>query len=199
MKLLTQVEANSYLAPLDLKIGEWNEISNRNGFDIDHWINYKAPVLGRDLLNFCYNVVWWLPNSDWKLLQIDNSTYLDPSQKLILSRLFCGDGSDAFGEPGSYFIDLTQRKFAADSDRIILAHFVNLFLLFEGHCYIVASSGAPRQRLGIQDGFVYFIGADESLFGASALLEEYEKNSRILPDWVARMNLLPDSKAAETI
>lgn len=189
MKLLTNAEANSYLAPLGMKIGNWNEVSNRSVEQIDQWTNYKAPLASRELLNFCYRVASWLPRSDWKLIQIDNSTYLDPAQKLVLSTLLSAKNHDSFGEPGSYLLEFEKDDLDANSLEIILAHVIYFIIVFEAHCYIVASRGNQQQRLGIQDGFIYFVSAASDFSGAAEILKGYEQEPEKLPDWVARMNV----------
>lgn len=67
---------------------------------------------------------------------------------------------------------------------LLISNLIYVFLLFECHGYVVSSSGVKGQRLGIQDGFIYFIHHEDNGFSAKQILGKFESNPLMSPGWV---------------
>ena len=53
-------------------------------YDRSHYVKYQAPKGAQELYNFAQHVASWLPNGNWKVFQIDNSTSLRHEDEALL-------------------------------------------------------------------------------------------------------------------
>lgn len=188
MKCLTIQEANTYLNSIGMEIGDWYRITDIPGrqFGKPKWINYQAPKEG--LLNFSHHVAGWLPKGDWKIFQIDHSTgWMDPVQASLFGGLLFGadDIPDLNQiENSTFLFEFGKNKTADENTELLISNLIYVFLLFESHGYVVSSNSSAGQRLGIQDGFVYFSSREKNISGAEGLIKNFERDSLELPKWV---------------
>ncbi|MBC3907901.1 hypothetical protein [Undibacterium umbellatum] len=189
MKVLSLDEANLFLSGIGKKIGNWNRIEdavinqNSNG----HWINYQMPSDAQELLNFATHVVSWLPKGKWKIFQIDDSNCLDSMQIILIQILLFGAGKLDRNLPRTFLFEFSEDKEINNKTELLIANLMHLFLLFEGHAYIVSEGGIAGQCVAVQDGFVYFSCRDKELDGAACLLKRFERNRLASPPWIMQM------------
>lgn len=192
MKNLNSDEANEYLKGIGMRIGDWNEITypKNDSYKIET-INYQAPRSAAELLCFSQHVAGWLPRGDWKIFQIDNSTgWMDPVELSLFGGLLVG---------GENFIDFNRAlnntllfefgKSVTDDENteLLIVNLIFVFLLFELHGYVVSSNSPDGQLLGVQDGFIYFMSGEKSLFEAENIIKNYEACSTTSPEWVQKI------------
>ncbi|AOJ40808.1 hypothetical protein WJ23_22640 [Burkholderia lata] len=138
---------------------------------------------------FAHYAAGWLPTGKWKIFQIDNSS------------VFCRDELQFIGtllgtnKALSCEIDVWTRSLLFDgvananldvSAELTIARLIYLFLLFEQHAYVVSSASLNGQRLGVQDGVIYF---ESDVFYrpiADQLMREFESHPLRLPSWMDR-------------
>jgi len=190
MKCLTFNEANAYLSAIGMMLGNWNQVT-----DIDSSVHKarsyekgRAPAGSLELLNFAQHMAGWVPNGDWKIIQLDNSTNLDPIQASLFGGLMYGprDIRDLdFEEQRTFLFQLGQSD--DSSTELLIAHLVYLLLLFECHGYVVSSGSSSGEVLSLQDGFVYLSSRDKEAAGAKSILQASEKNPLMAPAWVQKI------------
>jgi len=191
MKCLTVDEANAYLSEVGMKVGEWNQIVDIGSQSKkSDWLNYRAPK--DQLLKFSQHVAGWLPEGSWKMLQIDHSTgWIDPVQASLLGGLLFG--AEALRDMNStenrnFFFEFGKERYFDDNQELLISNLIYVLLLFESHAYVVSSKGTAGQRLGIQDGYVYFSSRDRSdILKAEALIKKFENNPSASPKWVSEI------------
>ena len=188
MKCITVQQANAYLNHIDMEIGDWNQIADTTGFQQDKsfWINYRAPDNSHELLKFSQHVAGWLPIGDWKIFQIDNSSvWIDPVQTSLISGLLFGmENVSWLAKNRTFLFEFGKDENTDSSTELLISNLIFTFLLFECHGYVVSSNSNVGQRLGIQDGFVYFSSKEKNLSGAENLLKNFERHPLKAPQWV---------------
>lgn len=186
MKNLSTEDANQILAAVGMAIGNWNEIvDSKIPTSEMKWINHQAPSASRELFCFSRHVAGWLPNGEWKLLQLDNSNCFDANKESLLTQLLFGANSlQSRTQSRSFLIDRSSRD-APDVNDLVVANLIHALLLIEGFGYFVSSGGDQGQRLGVQDGVIYFVARNQKCIeDAKALLKEFENDPTSLPSWV---------------
>ncbi len=176
MRVLDADEANKYLDTVGMKIGGWNELCDTSGreYDRSHYVHYQAPKGARELHNFAQHVASWLPNSKWKIFQIDYSTALAYEDEAFLIRrfLFCSNE-----EVSIHRTLLFEIESAGPSEELLLSNLIYLFLLFEESGDAVSSNSRNGKHLSIHDGFIYFVSRDDrDLAEARTLLKRFEEH-----------------------
>lgn len=186
MKPLKLEEVNAYLTHLGMHIGKWNQIIEIEGQNSEpNWINRAAPEGAQELLNFAYHIADWLPKGDWKLCQIDDSTYLDSVQTRVIERLLFGsDRSKTLRDAESYLFEFGKNSRDDKDAELLLADLIYFFLLFECHVHFVSSNSLSGERLTIQDGFAYFYSREQEIERAKAILTAFEQQPLSAPRWV---------------
>lgn len=178
-------EANRYLSELEMEIGKWDRIVYTDKEKKPFWMNIASPKDARELFNFSQYVAGWLPQGKWKILQIDNSTWLNAIQDSIFDSLL---GSEKIGSAGitgkSFFFDLSD---ASQKDRVelLISHLIFFLLLFEQHGYLVSRGSTNGELLGLQDGFVYFYSKNRDISGAQRLLSNFKNNPESYAEWAS--------------
>lgn len=168
-----------------MEVGNWNQLTDFANLQTQSAsIKYQAPQKSIELFCFSRHVAGWLPRGDWKIFQIDNSTSLDLDQRSMFNRLLFGSGTPTPSDPKTLLFRFASDRTTNRNTELLIANLVYLFLLFECHAYIVSSNSHAGQRLGIQDGFVYFSARNEYLSGAKILLRIFERDPLMSPDWV---------------
>ncbi len=185
MKMIDNATAHSLLCEIKMVIGSWNEIA-----DIDatkSWANYCAPNDARQLFNFAQHVVGWLPIGPWMILHIDNSTSFDLSESSFISNLAFGASHFHAGSAGrTYLFEIDRDSSGNHSQLLALANFVFAFLLFGGHCYVASAGSVHGERIGVQDGYVYFSSRTNDVDSAHVLIREFEAAPLRSPSWVLK-------------
>jgi hypothetical protein len=182
---LTIPEANDYLKSIDMEIGSWGQIKPLYKNRELKKINYPAPGNARELFNFASHIASWLPKGSWKLFQMDNSSHMDAYDAYLFGKLLFGkDEIVNFGKYRTFLFKSGISRELDISTELLISNLICFYLLFESHGQIVTSSCGSK-ILSIHDGFVYFISDDSGLSEAKAILESYESNPLISPDWVA--------------
>jgi hypothetical protein len=186
MKTLSAIEAASYLDPVGMKVGDWNEIANVSG-DL-RWIKQRAPK--ESLLGFSQHVAGWLPKSKWKIFQVDNSTWMDPVEASFFGGLLFGAESTVdinSLKTKTFLFEFGNSKEQNDNTELLISNLIYVFLLFSSHGYVVSSNEVNRRVVGVQDGFVYFGSGDDGLASAKVVLKQFEDNALVLPQWVTNI------------
>lgn len=183
MKCLTAYQANLYLNSVDLEIGDWNQIAGLGSQEI-RWVNFHAPDKARELFNFSCHVAGWIPFGEWKIFQVDNSTYLNAAQSIILSQLMSEfDLNFDCQKHRTFLFEFGAEQKDNEKTELLIANLIHLFFLFEGNCYLVSSNKATRNYISIQDGFAYFYSNE--LESVNIFLEKFKKKPLAYPEWVA--------------
>lgn len=184
VKCLSASDTNMYLNGIEMEIGSWDLIKLINENQDLKKFNYPAPENARELFNFASHIADWLPKGDWKLFQTGYSSHMDAYEAYLFSKLLFGKDEIAnFGEKGTFLFEFGVNKDLDISTELLISNLIYLFLLFKSHGQIV-TSGCSSKILSIQDGFIYFISDDRGLLEANAILEKYESNPLLSPDWV---------------
>lgn len=184
VKSLSIIDANVYLNGLGMVIGDWGQIKTLIENNEIKKINFPAPENALELFNFASHISAWLPKGDWKLFQMDNSSHMNAYEAYLFSKLLFGrDEVINFGEMGPILFEFGISKELDECTEMLISNLICLFLLFKSHGQMVSSS-CNRKILSIQDGFIYFISDDRGLLEANAILEKYESNPLLSPDWV---------------
>jgi hypothetical protein len=190
MRSLTRQDADAYLLRIGMKVGDWNQIKDIDSSQNEtwQWINHQAPRDARQLYNFAQHLVGWLPKGEWKLLQIDNSTILDPVQLMLIAALLAGPGRTIdLGESRSFLFEFLSDEESNASRESLICNLIFALLLFEGHCQLVSSASKPGQCLSLQDGFAYFYSKEIEESGAREILQGFQKNPDGSPQWVLKI------------
>lgn len=186
MRCLTAAEANAYLGAVGMQIGDWSEIADTTvQREKIRWTTYQAPTKACELLCFARHIAGWLPAGQWKLFQIDNSTFFDVGESSFVEQLLFGtsSGSDVL-RCRTFLFEFNKSD---TENRIIdlqIANLIFAFLMFEAHAYITSSGSALGQLLAIQDRAVHFGSRDDSGSGAEILLRRFERDPLAAPTWV---------------
>lgn len=112
---------------------------------------------------------------------------MDPVQaSLFAGLLFGGENIESLDriENMTFLFEFNGDKEENANKELLISNLIYVFLLFESHGYVVSSNSKEGQLLGIQDGFVYFSSLDRNIFGAKALLANFEGNPLMLPQWL---------------
>ncbi|HEY9198440.1 MAG TPA: hypothetical protein VIR60_03665 [Gammaproteobacteria bacterium] len=183
MRCLTTEAANAYLASLGMKVGEWNEISQL--YKKYEWISYKPPRDASRLWRFAQHAAGWLPSGKWKILQIDNSNYLDAVDGLFLSKLLGTPKAVDFAAEHSIMFEFGDHRKENENAEFVLTCVIYLFLLFEGNGYVVSSGSSDGEVLGVQDGLAMFISGGHGLANARDTLQAFENDPELYPSWIS--------------
>jgi hypothetical protein len=187
MKCLTTQEANAYLSRIGMEIGNWNQITEIGSSKQStlNWTNYRAPERALELFNFSQYVAGWLPRGEWKIFQIDNSTYLDTVQAALVGRLLFGsEEARSLVDNRTFLFELGNNEDTDNNTELLITNLIYAFLLFQCHGYVVSSNRSAGQYLAIQDGFVYFYSKSKDISGADTLLKDFENNPLRSPPWI---------------
>ena len=190
MRSLTRQEADAYLLKIGMKVGDWNQIKDIDSFERDtwQWINHQAPRDAGRLYNFAQHLAGWLPKGEWKLLQIDNSTLLDPVQQMLITTLLAGTGQAIdLGQNRSLLFEFRSDEESNAPGEFLICNLIFALLLFEGHCQLVSSASRPGQCLSLQDGFAYLYSKDIEGSGARKILQGFEQSPDGSPQWVLKI------------
>lgn len=188
IRSISHEKANEYLASIGMQIGNWNEIVDlkKNSNVNVGWKNYPAPRNSRELFNFSYHVAGWLPTGSWKIVQIDNSNYLDAVQAQFVERLLFGpNNTTTLSNCGTLLFEFENCANDNNNTELLISNLIYLFLLFECHAYFVSSNCLFGEYLAIQDGYAYFIANEKGICGAEILLNAFSQNPLLPPQWIA--------------
>ncbi|WP_175823504.1 hypothetical protein [Burkholderia sp. BCC0419] len=188
MRLLTTAEADEYLQTIGMHIGSWNQIADLpSESTVRTYLPYSAPTRSKELYVFAHHAAGWLPAGNWKIFQIDNSSAFRTDELWFIDTLLGPDkGLRCENNAGyrSLLFDGSANANLDVSTELTIARLIYLFLLFEQHAYVVSSASLNRQRLGVQDGVVYF---ESDVFYrpiADKLMRVFESNPLRLPSWM---------------
>lgn len=185
-RCLTNSQVNAYLHSIGMELGSWNQLANKQG-EIS-WVSYAAPTAAKELLNLSRHALAWLPAGAWKLLQLDNSAMLDPTESASLSRVIAGPNEQVdFDSHRTFLIEYDAHQTRNDDKDLLLADLIFLLLLFESHAYIASSASTAGQVLAIQDGSVHFGVRDDKGSGAELLLRRFERDPLAPPKWITEV------------
>ena len=184
-KIIAPDLANSHLQHRGVKLGVWNDleaISPESNYIQSFFCTGKSVY---ELVNFSQHVAGWLARGRWKILQIDNSSHVFEDQSLLLSLLLLGPSQhESFTQNRTFLFEFGENKQENLQTEILLAHLINLMLIYESHCYLISSEGSLGEMLGIQDGFIYFYGNSERLAEAKKLLNDFEASPSKAAQWI---------------
>ena len=188
-KILTPELADPYFQRRGVKLGVWN------GLEFLHpgvgWIR-SSFCTGKsvyELINLSQHVAGWLSKGSWKILQIDNSSYFFADQSLLLSSLLLGPSQCAnLTEHRTFLFEFGDNQDENFQTEVVLAHLINLMLVYEAHCYLLSSEGSAGEMLAMQDGFVYFYGSSVRLAQAEKFLNEIEAGGSKAAQWIDVLN-----------
>lgn len=186
VKILTPEIAAGYFQRQGVKLGAWNgleALQPRTNFVVSTLCTGKSIY---EVINFSKHVAGWLAKGSWKILQIDNSSFFSPDQSAVLCALLRGPNEQVDLVKQRTFLfefdDNLRKDFQTD---VVLAHLMNLMLIYEAHCYLISAGGSSGEMLALQDGFVYFYGDDDRVAQAQKLLNDFEANPNSTASWIA--------------
>jgi len=145
------------------------------------------PRDAQELLNFATHIASWLPKGKWKLFQIDDSNCMDAMQVLWIQTLLFGIEKQDQHLPRTILFEFSDDEKLNERTELLIAHLTHLFLLFEGHAYILSEGGITGQCLALQDAYVYFSSWDDNLNGAADILKNFEQNRLTSPVWISKL------------
>src|ERR1700733_1990571 len=89
MRLLSRPDAQRHLNGVRMDIGSWNQLQGESGNKCSsgQYVKISAPQDVLSLRNFSQSIYDWLATSEWKIVQIDNSTALTTDGAELLGRL----------------------------------------------------------------------------------------------------------------
>ena len=188
VKSLSIIDANVYLNSIGMEIGDWGQIRPIvEGKGIKKF-NFPAPENALELFNFTSHIAAWLPKGDWKLFQMDNSCHMNAYEAYLFNKLVFGRDEVIYvSEMGPILFEFGISKDLDECTEMLISNLICFFLLFKSHGQIVSSHCNSRKILSIQDGFIYFISDDIGLLEANAILEKYERNPLLSPEWVGEI------------
>lgn len=188
-KILTSELAEPYFQRRGVKLGVWNGLEVLNS-EIE-WVR-SFCCTGKsvyELIDLSQHVAAWLAKGSWKILQIDNSSSFFADQSLLLSSLLLGPSQSVnFTEHRTFLFEFGESQNEDSQTEVVLAHLINLMLVYEAHCYLLSSEGSAGEMVAIQDGFVYFYGGRSRLAQAEKMLSEFELAPNKVAQWVNDLN-----------
>jgi hypothetical protein len=192
MKSLKPEDAQVYLDRIGMEIGVWNQISDIGGQHINElkWLKYRAPEKARELYIFSQHIAEWLPSGIWKLLQIDNSTTLDICESNLFCKLVGIDDFIKFSEEihcRTFLMETSRNTTLHAYENASLTNLIYTLLLFECHAYIISSESRNGERIGIQDGFAYYISRQNDFFDIENSMKHLQSNPLASPRWVVNL------------
>lgn len=169
MKVLSEMEANELLRPLELRIGEWNELADLSS-DRTPYVSHRPSRDADHLYELAHHLLDWISSDGWMLLQVDNSTApLDDEYRVFEKLVFNDEQRWGVGVQRSFlFDDVRRNKRISERNTVLLLIYFSLF--FEWHVYLTSDSAGLGQRLGLQDGFAIFIADGQPLRAAEDLV-----------------------------
>jgi hypothetical protein len=187
MRYLTRDEADAHLSKIGMKVGSWNEIT-----DIDsrrhetwQWVNRRAPAEAHESYVFSQHLAAWIPSGEWKILQIDNSTALDPVQNALISSLLFGPREVAnMLERRSFLFEFTGDATLDTHSELLICNLIFSLLLFEAHVQIISSFDQGERYLSLQDGFAYLFARDIKQSSAEAVFKAFAETPGASPSWI---------------
>ncbi len=190
MKCLTTQDANEYLARIGMRIGNWNQITDADSAQKSEssWVNYASPRDSHGLFNFAQHVAGWLPKGEWKIFQIDNSTYLDDVQTNFVEHFLSrSERTVNLNADRTFLFEFGKSQSDDKNTEILISNLIYAFLLFECHAYFVSSNSCVGECLAIQDGYAYFSARDKDVCGAESLLRNFEQQPLASPQWIVEI------------
>lgn len=185
MKILSRPEADTLLAPLGLKIGEWNELSAIASDSQPRTLTLAAPKVARDLYVASLWLTDWLPKGKWRLIQVDNSTSPSRDESLLFEQLI--------NIPTRRWDVASQKTFKFELDEnvevgqrvdVVISSVIFFALMFEWHIHIASDGCLDGQRLALQDGDIYCFGNEESILAAKTIGERLRSHPSSTPKWI---------------
>jgi len=175
MRMLSHIEVDELLRPLNLRIGEWNELNKLKSDDVPYKV-YHPSRDARELYVLARCVLDWLAPEGWVLLQIDNSTWPSDDETGVFERLVFSAGQrwDIDARRSFLFDGTSEGESGIDRHQLVLLIFFSL--MFEWHVYLTCKNAGPGQRLGLQDGMIYFIGSSKLIDAAEVILRRFAKH-----------------------
>ena|SRR5688572_6118708 len=174
IRSLESTVANDLLARVSLKIGEWNELEDAVAGTSGH-VAYIPSREVTHLYTIAYRLVASFPQGAWVLLQLDNSTAPLPDEVQIFETLVF--------EPGCRWNVESQRTFlferdshGASDDRATLTMTIVFAIAFYWHGSITFDGAKNGQRIGLQDGTIYFIGDEGAVRYGEELIAGFERD-----------------------
>lgn len=184
MKVIDAKAASAYLDAQGLNVGSWNQIESKLAQENKSPICFQAPSDASELLVFSTHLASWVPQGEWKIFQIDNSTVMDKHSEELFLQLLRGSrplATDVLVTgPASLLFEFGSAVSAGETERLI-SNLIFAFLLLECHCQLVSSGSGRGEYLSIQDGFAYFFCNPTSVSGVEKLLGLFEANPRRYP------------------
>jgi hypothetical protein len=176
MKIISLAEANHLLLPINMQIGDWNELKSVNSTQTSN-IAFKLPSLSLDLYVAASHLADWCNRGRWAILQIDNSSSPSHDEILIFERLVLdGERWDLATQKTFLFDEPKEEK--RESQLLLLIYFS---AVFSWHVHFTSSLCTRGKRLAIQDGYAYFFGDQEAVETASKLVKKIAEKSLELP------------------
>jgi len=168
-----------------MKLDDWNRIVNATGDSNPNAIAYRAPRDALQLFCFSRHVMEWVPKGDWWLLQLDNSTPVDPNTASLLSAFLTHDPRRLdFSRNRTFLIESGDAEDGDAGTELRLSNLIFTLLLLEHHAYLVSSNSLDGQMLSLQDGLAYLQTREQNQLKARMLLADFERNPMGNPKWL---------------
>lgn len=161
-----------FLKKLEISVGQWNQLislASENNMSIDLCLgdgaleNYATSSrLGR-----------WIGYKGGVLFQVDNSTAPMPDEEMVFCNILSNFLLDFnLLKSKSYLMNVRGGK-----DECGVNLLIYFSLIFKWHVHFLSGESRDGARLSIQDGVVYFMGAEAVIAGAGVLIDKIKRNS----------------------
>lgn len=172
MEAIDTAKANELLAPLGMKVGSWNELSNLPSLKVTQRA-YSPPADAMELYVAAHRLANWIGSGSWTLLQVDNSTSPSEDELAIFERLVLNGRQWDIAEQHTFLL-------GAGAQRSTLVLLVYFSLLFTWHVHLTSETSLSGQRLALQDGVAYFFGDAATIQSADELIASLAADPRAL-------------------
>lgn len=146
---IAELEVQMLLGSVGLTLTDWKGIAPIGNVS-PPWERLKAPSSALKMFYFSLGIAHHFQGDPWVVVQFDSSSSLDEEQEAFFTLNFRIDEP----LPGSTLLlrgdDLRQGY--------VLCAISMYILMFGAHAYVVSSSSATAGYVGLQDGFLYFMG-----------------------------------------
>jgi hypothetical protein len=186
IRQLSKIEADSLLNSIGMKIGNWNQITERNDNKLESIIE-SAPANGLQLYCFAAYIAGWLPKGQWKLFQLDNSQGFSAYDAFFFGRLLFGSAQIPnlnLSGNSTFLFEFGQGHDVDNDTELLITNLIYVFLLFQGNGQIISSGSLNKQYLSLRDSVVYFVSKDKAKTGAVDLLKNYQNDQSSFPQWI---------------
>jgi hypothetical protein len=183
IKFVDREVARVSLSSIHKQINEWGQLVADDGAQCE-WANLRASSDVRQARLLCEHAIGFLPPGTSYVLQINDATYLNASERLRLRRLIYGPELAQDSKCTGSLLLSQESDIESDACRLLLVDLVVFFLDVKGHVHLASSASDNQKCIGIQDGFIYFYSSDCWAYDCVERLASCLRDSLGHPQWI---------------